>query len=264
MPRAHQAPLESRFFSNIYHCPHGPMCPYCCWEWQAMRNHGGYGMFARFLEGKWRPYRAHRFMWEWLNRQTLPPRRLVLHHCDNPPCCNPWHLYPGTHAINGRDASKRGLLAHRRRARVRYGQELTQAKLTEKDIPRIWDMHHAYIPAPVIAQAFHVSTGTIHAVLDGRTWQAVSATCPHPDKRKGQVHGDHHPHAKLTEADIPIIWAMARTGATKAAIARHFHVRGPAIANVLCYKTWAHISRSLNAAPVTSAQCANLTLDLFH
>jgi hypothetical protein len=32
----------------------------------------------------------------------------VLHHCDNPPCCNPLHLYAGTQRQNIHDAIARG------------------------------------------------------------------------------------------------------------------------------------------------------------
>jgi hypothetical protein len=38
----------------------------------------------------------------------LSPDIFVLHACDNPPCCNPAHLRPGTHLENMYDRKTRG------------------------------------------------------------------------------------------------------------------------------------------------------------
>ena len=40
--------------------------------------------------------------------RPIRPRYEACHHCDNPPCVQPEHLYEGTHAENMRDMADRG------------------------------------------------------------------------------------------------------------------------------------------------------------
>jgi hypothetical protein len=80
-----------------------------CWEWTASRDCHGYGSFCGPGRQTWL---AHRFA-IYLATGEHPADSLVLHSCDNPPCCNPAHLRCGTVADNVRDALERG--------RYRYG-----------------------------------------------------------------------------------------------------------------------------------------------
>jgi hypothetical protein len=74
-----------------------------CWLWQAGRFKSGYGAFAMRPHTK----RAHRVAWELVNG-PIPDGLHVLHECDTPPCCNPAHLFLGTHADNMRDRQSKG------------------------------------------------------------------------------------------------------------------------------------------------------------
>lgn len=80
-----------------------------CWPYQGEFNNLGYGRFVI----EWNPRRvrvlAHRLSFE-LTYGIHPT--VVMHSCDNPPCCNPNHLTNGTQSDNLRDAEAKGRLKH--------------------------------------------------------------------------------------------------------------------------------------------------------
>jgi len=80
-----------------------------CWDWQGSRSArtpnggGGYGTL------KWnrRYWYAHHVAYA-LTHGPIPEGAFVLHHCDDRVCCNPDHLYIGTHQNNMDDMKRRG------------------------------------------------------------------------------------------------------------------------------------------------------------
>lgn len=79
-----------------------------CWLWQGMTISGGYGRVG------WRGMKAvaHRVAWE-LTYGPIPEGLWVLHRCDNPPCCNPEHLFLGSRLDNIADMVAKGRGANR-------------------------------------------------------------------------------------------------------------------------------------------------------
>ena len=75
-----------------------------CWEWTGCRSRFGYGMITTT---RGHSERAHRLSWL-IHFCLIPPGVCVLHHCDNPPCVNPDHLFLGTRKDNARDMAEKG------------------------------------------------------------------------------------------------------------------------------------------------------------
>jgi hypothetical protein len=75
-----------------------------CWEWKGYKNHDGYG--RTWIDDK--GYYAHRVIFNLAYPNVInlsAPKSqdnygFLLHTCDNPPCCNPKHLFVGTHKDN--------------------------------------------------------------------------------------------------------------------------------------------------------------------
>ena len=78
-----------------------------CWEWQGKINESGYGSFQEREKGKKKDLRAHRESYR-IFIGDIPQGLYVLHKCDNPACCNPDHLFLGTHSDNMQDMLKKG------------------------------------------------------------------------------------------------------------------------------------------------------------
>lgn len=74
-----------------------------CWEWSGYRRKDGYGETS--VDGF--RLRTHRLAWI-IFRGAIPANLWVLHHCDNPPCCNPDHLFLGDVLANVRDMIAKG------------------------------------------------------------------------------------------------------------------------------------------------------------
>lgn len=89
---------ESKFFSRVEPI----MDDRGCWEWSGARSVSGYGQM--YASGKM--WMAHRISIVLAGYE--PGILYVCHHCDNPSCVNPSHLFLGTCLDNTIDRVSKG------------------------------------------------------------------------------------------------------------------------------------------------------------
>lgn len=131
-----------------------------CFVWRGSRTAGGYGVKGK---KKTKEY-THRLAYAWVNG-PIPPGMCVLHHCDNPPCCNPDHLFLGTHADNVADMVAKG--------RQQRGEASGHAKLTVGDVVVFRELLEAGLDKKYLCEFFDVRRQTLNDIIFGRTWTHV-------------------------------------------------------------------------------------------
>lgn len=96
-----------------------------CWTWAGTKLPNGYGYYYPKDYGGKRVY-AHRFSW-YLEHGKFPTNDMC-HHCDNPPCVRPDHLFDGTAKDNILDALQKGRfnMAGRRLPQYKLSMELAE------------------------------------------------------------------------------------------------------------------------------------------
>ena len=151
--------LEDRFWEKV-----DKKGPDDCWEWRGAKTRKGYG---EIHDGD-RTLRANRVSWEIANG-PIPKGNgyhgtCVLHHCDNPGCVNPTHLFLGTVADNNHDREKKGRSVYVR------GERQGSAKLTVRNIHTIRQMLRGGVSRRVIANKYGVAQCTIGDINTGRKW----------------------------------------------------------------------------------------------
>lgn len=135
---------------------------YGCWGWLGHHDRAGYG---RLQIGN-RSKHAHRVSWE-LHNGPIPAGSWVLHRCDNPPCCNPAHLFLGDQAANVADMVSKG------RNRALMGELHPNAKLTEGDVREIRRAHESGATNYKLAEMYGCSRRNISLIVRGLAWKHI-------------------------------------------------------------------------------------------
>jgi len=162
-----------------------------CWEWRGARFQRGAGAarvltYGMFTVGP-RDIPAHRYSWE-MHSGPIPAGLFVLHHCDNPPCVNPEHLFIGTAADNSRDMVAKGRQsranahpargdangARRHPDRLHRGEANGVAILTAAKVRDIRARLAAGSSHASVARDFGASKATIGKIARRETWQHVT------------------------------------------------------------------------------------------
>lgn len=145
------AAVEARFWRMVSRGG-----PDDCWPWTGCKSTNGYGKFG--LNGV--SVYAHRVSAQLAGMSI--EGLLVCHQCDNPPCVNPHHLFPGTHKDNGEDMSSKG--------RSLRGERGTAAKITAADVMEIRRRNAEGELQRGIAADFGIHEGYVSTIVAGATW----------------------------------------------------------------------------------------------
>jgi hypothetical protein len=154
-------PDEQRLWAKVER-----LGPDDCWEYREGRNGNGYGLVTTDTGTRL----AHRVAWEVTNG-PIAEGMSVCHRCDNPPCCNPNHLFLGTHQENMADSKRKG----RVRLPMLKGEAHPQARLDE-DAVRAIRLGYALggISHRRLGWIYGVSAETIGRIVRRETWKEVA------------------------------------------------------------------------------------------
>lgn len=134
-----------------------------CWEWQGSRSPLGYGRYYPAMGVK---VLAHRHAYELANG-PIPDGMQVCHTCDNPPCCNPGHLFLGTHQDNMADRQSKG----RTRTGTTRGEKSNLARLTQAQVVEIRGRYRNGETQTAIARDYGITNSGVWRIVHGKTWR---------------------------------------------------------------------------------------------
>jgi len=174
---------EIRFWRRVSLCEHVASrigehykdCVACCWEWKGAKHAGGSGRTRYLLQDGYESY-AHRVAWAFAHHGASPTRDWeVAQTCDNPPCCNPAHLWLATHAQTIANRDMQGRTAPLAKGRqVQHGgarpRKLTWGKVAEM---RALAATRRYT-CKELGVRFGVSAAMVSTILCGRAWGGAS------------------------------------------------------------------------------------------
>lgn len=149
-----------------------------CREWRGRsRTHPTRG-YAQTMVSRKR-YVAHRFVWETVIG-PIPDGMMVLHRCDNPPCCNPDHLFLGTHLDNMADMRAKGrhggVPFHKNKLlnspRI-CGSKHYRAQVTEADVRRIRLLKERGLSYREIGWRFGITKANVGLICRRKAWKHV-------------------------------------------------------------------------------------------
>jgi predicted XRE-type DNA-binding protein len=99
-----------------------------CWEWTGAKTNGYGCLKMPEIYGEMKIL-VSRLAWVAFKGVPIKDGKLVCHHCDNPPCFNPDHLFLGNQKENLQDCS--------RKKRTMTGSLNGNSKYTQEDIQKV-------------------------------------------------------------------------------------------------------------------------------
>lgn len=136
-----------------------------CWWWLGPVTKNGYGLLSWERPGLPRLYRTHRVAFTAYHGE--PGSLHVCHTCDNRTCCNPDHLFLGTHADNMADRNVKGRQAFQK------GESHGGHVLTEAGVLEIRRLVAGGMTQKDVASIYGVCRATVGHIITGIRWPHI-------------------------------------------------------------------------------------------
>lgn len=142
--------VEQRFWSKVKIGK-----PDECWEWQAGQSGAGYGQIRIDHICRY----SHRLAYEF-TKGPIPDGKEVCHSCDNRACCNPAHLWLGSHMENMTDMARK--------------DRVGTSKLNIEQVKEIRSLYASgKFTLLQLGMKYHVHLSTIAYAINGKNWNHV-------------------------------------------------------------------------------------------
>lgn len=204
-----------------------------CWVWTGFGTNG-YGMFC--ANGK--RYSASRYSYELL-RGPVDPSLWILHHCDNPSCVNPVHLYAGTVIENNADMVARDRYSsgdkHYSKTHPELrprGVDVPHAKIADAEVLEMRRLYRDGANLPELANRFSVSSGTVFNAVRGKTWKHL------PDAVIRPVRA----HKKMTVEMVRELRELRRGGMQIQELSQRYGIFRSTVEKIISRLAWKHVA----------------------
>jgi hypothetical protein len=111
-------------------------------------------------------YLAHRIAFL-LTHGGFPSKGCACHHCDNPACCNPFHLFDGTLQDNLSDMRAKGRGGHG----GAEGEKNRHAKLSATQVQEMRRLYGSgRYSEKALGALFGIGKSQAHNIISGKQW----------------------------------------------------------------------------------------------
>lgn len=133
-----------------------------CWIWTGPRTPTGYGIFQYPKKNT----RGAHVASYWIHTEDFDTSgHEICHHCDNPPCVNPAHLFKGDVQINAKDCNEKG--------RRPKGETHYRAKFNAEQVREIRKRYLEGVSVPDIAKEYGVNQTTLYYIISRKAYANV-------------------------------------------------------------------------------------------
>jgi DNA invertase Pin-like site-specific DNA recombinase len=227
MPRK-KTPVEIRFWPKV-NIPKDD--PDACWEWAGSTPEPGYGRI--WINGRYDG--AHRAAWMIHHKREIPAGMQICHHCDNPRCVRPDHLFLGTVRDNSLDMMRKG------RKPIFVGEETSNNKLTDEDVLELRRRYSNGETSTALANEFGVEGSCVTAAISGKHWGHLPGAVS-----VGHARGERSAKAKMTEANVIEYRRRYAAGELPKIMATEAGVCHRVMLNALIGKTWKYLPGAIS------------------